>query len=95
MSLADVEVPVGNEDSGPILNRSTDEAPRTFQTVHLRKDGTTFPVEVHVTSVGIGTQRLLLTIVRDITDHKPAEGYARKRTLFGRHDAAIDRCTRP
>ena len=53
MSLADVEAPVGTENPKPLLNPSA-EYPRTFQTVHLRKDGTPFPVEVYVTSVGIG-----------------------------------------
>jgi PAS domain S-box-containing protein len=73
MSLADVEAPVGTENPKPLLNPSA-EYPRTFQTVHLRKDGTPFPVEVYVTSVGIGAQRLLLSIVRDVTDRKQAEG---------------------
>ena len=73
MSLADVEVPVGTENPGPLLNPSA-EYPRTFQTVHLRKDGTPFPVRVHVMSVGISAQRHLLSIVRDVTDRKQAEG---------------------
>ena len=73
MSLADVEAPVGAADPRPSLSHSVDEYPRTFQTVHLRKDGTTFPVEVHMTLVGIGAQRLLLSIVRDLTDRTQAE----------------------
>ncbi len=81
MSLADVEVPVGTEDPGPLLKRSADEYPRTSQTVYLRKNGTTFPVEIRMTSVGISTQPLLLAIVRDITDRKSAGGPLSERQV--------------
>ena len=46
---------------------------KRYEAVHRRKDGTTFPVEVYTTSVGIGRQQLVLAIVRDVTDRKRAE----------------------
>jgi PAS domain S-box-containing protein len=44
-----------------------------FETKHRRKDRTTLPVEVSSVGVNIGGRRLLLSIVRDITQRKRAE----------------------
>jgi PAS domain S-box-containing protein len=45
-----------------------------FESRHRRKDGTTFPVEVAGSSTEIDGRRVLLTVVRDVTDRKRAEG---------------------
>jgi PAS domain S-box-containing protein len=74
MTVADVELPAKADDSQPSLKVVTGDYAQNFEAVHLRKDGTKFPVEVHTTSVGVGQQQLLLAIVRDITDRKRAEG---------------------
>ncbi|HRI67968.1 MAG TPA: PAS domain S-box protein, partial [Polyangium sp.] len=42
-----------------------------FETQHKRKDGTTFPVEVSSKSIEEG--KLLISVIRDITDRKQAE----------------------
>ncbi len=44
-----------------------------FETVHIRKDGTAFPIEVNATVGDFGGERLLLSIVRDITGRKRVE----------------------
>jgi PAS domain S-box-containing protein len=44
-----------------------------FETVHLRKDGSTFPVEVSSQGANIGGVRALVSIIRDITERKRAE----------------------
>jgi len=44
-----------------------------FETVHRRKDGTVFPVEVSSKGTVIGKQEVLLSIIRDITERKIAE----------------------
>lgn len=44
-----------------------------FETVHVRSDGSTFPVEVSSIGADIGSDRLLLSIIRDITERKQAE----------------------
>ena len=43
------------------------------ESVHRRKDGSTFPVEVTIASVQISGRRCRLTLVRDITARKNAE----------------------
>jgi PAS domain S-box-containing protein len=45
----------------------------TFEGVHRRKDGSTFPVEVRLGRVDLGEKALLLSLTRDITDRKRSE----------------------
>ena len=45
----------------------------TFETLHRRKDGTQFPVEVRIRSLQVGERMLHLSLVRDITERKRAE----------------------
>ncbi|CAA9459132.1 MAG: diguanylate cyclase/phosphodiesterase (GGDEF & EAL domains) with PAS/PAC sensor(s) [uncultured Rubrobacteraceae bacterium] len=45
---------------------------------HRRKDGTTFPVEVHVGAVDYGGKRMILASARDITERKQANEALRK-----------------
>jgi PAS domain S-box-containing protein len=47
--------------------------PVTFERVHIRNDGTTFPVEVRLGVFKSGERRLFLALVRDITERKRAE----------------------
>jgi PAS domain S-box-containing protein len=45
----------------------------TFESAHVRKDGSKYPVEVHSTLIKIEGKELFLSHVRDITDRKKAE----------------------
>lgn len=47
--------------------------PVSFDGIHQRKDGTTFPVEVHCGLVEWGGRKVDLALVRDITERKRAE----------------------
>jgi PAS domain S-box-containing protein len=44
-----------------------------FETLHVRKDGTVFPVEVNASSAEFGGERLIMSIIRDITERKRLE----------------------
>ena len=44
-----------------------------FETIHQRKDGSTFPVEVSSQGALIGRTQMLISVVRDITERKKAE----------------------
>lgn len=44
-----------------------------FETTHVRKDGTSFPVEISSRQVSLGDQQYVQSIVRDITDRRRAE----------------------
>jgi len=50
-----------------------DAAGILFETVHRRKDGSTFPVEVSSQGAEIDGERVLLSIVRDISKRKAVE----------------------
>ncbi len=65
-----------------------------FETVHQRKDGSMFPVEVSSQGATIGGLRTLISIIRDITERKNAEkalteSEARFRSLFEQSADAI------
>lgn len=45
-----------------------------FEATHIRKDGTTIPVEVNSQGIIFDGQEMLLSVVRDITERKAAEG---------------------
>jgi len=44
-----------------------------FETVHRRKDGSTFPVEVSSRGTALGGERVLVSIIRDISTRKQAQ----------------------
>jgi len=54
--------------------------PTTFEGVHRRKDGTTFPVEVRLGAFEPDERRLMLGLVRDISERKKAEEALHQRT---------------
>ncbi len=47
--------------------------PLTFESRHRRKDGSTFPVEVRLSAIHFGGQRMVHAAVRDITERKAME----------------------
>ena len=53
--------------------KQADEGGVQFETVHRRRDGSEFPVEVSTIGSNIGGERLLTSIIRDITERKHAE----------------------
>ncbi|MEI7833165.1 MAG: PAS domain S-box protein [bacterium] len=62
-----------------------------FETMHRRKDGSEFPVEVSSRGADIDGQRMLVSVVRDITARKQAE--AERESLLAqvqRHAAELD-----
>jgi PAS domain S-box-containing protein len=45
----------------------------TFETTHIRKDKTEFPVEVHAQLITIGDKKMVLSVERDISERKKAQ----------------------
>ena len=52
---------------------TADERGIQFETVHKRKDGTHFPVEVSAMGSTVGGRRLIVSIIRDITERRRQE----------------------
>lgn len=58
--------------------KQANEAGLQWETVHLRKDGTRFPVEVTSVGADIGGERLLISIIRDITERRENDEIVRQ-----------------
>jgi PAS domain S-box-containing protein len=70
----------------PLLEGAKDSL--TFETIHRRSDGSTYPVEVHLQLLDSGGKKLFLAVMFDTTERKAAEAareiaMARVRTLEG------------
>ena len=53
--------------------RAAKEDGIVFETVHYRKNGTGFPVEVSAQATELGGKRIILSIIRDISERKNSE----------------------
>jgi PAS domain S-box-containing protein len=73
MTLADIDADYVPKNLEQYAKLRPEEYPVSFEGVHRRKDGTTFPVEVRLTSLIVNGQRLMLGLARDITERKRAE----------------------
>ncbi len=73
MTLADVDVDFVPRNLAQYLKLAEEEYPVSIEGVHRRKDGTTFPVEIRLAPLDLGSQRLMLGLARDITDRKRLE----------------------
>jgi PAS domain S-box-containing protein len=77
MRIVDIDVDFVAKKLARYLTLPDDEYPVTLETVHRRKDGTIFPVEIRVAPLHTGGQRLVLGVVRDITERKRVEATLR------------------
>jgi PAS domain S-box-containing protein len=71
-SIADLRAPGTIPDVSVQMNRAYEQGV-LFETSHRRKDGTTFPVEVSSKGTSDADRRILLSIIRDISERKEAE----------------------
>jgi len=71
MTVADLEVAISADD----LQKSWEQpkSPVTIRGAHRRKDGSTFPVEVHAGDIIYGGRHLRLALARDITERLDSE----------------------
>jgi len=84
MSIKDLRAP----ETLPILDsqlRQANEEGILMETTHVRRDGSTFLVEVSATGADVAGERLILSVIRDITERKAAE---RERELLLESESA-------
>ncbi len=75
LNAADITVPEDLEIHCKIETRKKlyDTGSMVFETNHIRKDGTIFPVEISSNIVDLKNEKIILAVVRDISDRKDAE----------------------
>ena len=76
LSVTDLRA-VGAEAEIAHQMTEADERGILFETLHRRHDGSTFPVEVSSRGATVGGRRTLVSVVRDISERKRAEGELR------------------
>ena len=73
MSLREVEIGFSDEKLADAIGQIGDGAPATLETVHLRSDGVSFPVEVRLGRFDSPTGPLFLSLARDISRRRDLE----------------------
>ncbi len=79
MSISDVDMDIATKGHrGRYWNPLQSEKHITFEGIHRRKDGSTFPVEVRLGRVDLKEMPLLLSLTRDVTERKKSENKLKK-----------------
>ena len=78
MTAHDFDAGLGVSEVDQILARTDAGEMLSFESLHRRKDGSVFPVEVRGRSFWQGEHRLAVSLARDITERKQAEEEIRK-----------------
>ncbi|MEL6159065.1 MAG: ATP-binding protein [Cyanobacteria bacterium J06623_5] len=73
LSVFDINPVFTPEDYAAHWQRLLAGKPTTIESVHRRKDGREYPVEVRSNFITIGGEQQVLSLVRDISDRKQAE----------------------
>ena len=78
LNLRDIRFRDLPDDAKAVLAAIHEEGGRIFESVHVRKDGTSFPVEISAHRLPSGDRTFFQYVVRDIADRKRAEGEIRR-----------------
>jgi PAS domain S-box-containing protein len=73
MSLNQIRAPERRSVIVPQIKMAEEQNGLVFETLHQRKGGTTFPVEVSSRVIEVEGRKYIQNIIRDITDRKKAE----------------------
>lgn len=73
MSARQMRAPQTRNDFAGQVKLAQTAGRAIFETVHQRKDGTTFPVEISLCAIDVEGKRFYQAIIRDITERRRAE----------------------
>ena len=79
MHIPDLDPYLGEERLKEVNDTLQEKRSVTFESLHRRKDGSTFPVEINISLVRILDRDYRLALVRDITERRKSE---EAQTLF-------------
>jgi len=82
INLHHLDVPEFAKLIAPRVKKMSPTHPISFESLHYRKDGSTFPVEVHASFITWKGERRILGVVRDISERKKAEEDIKKSKEF-------------
>ncbi len=82
MEIGDIDAPESDVDVKNIVEELKKGQDVMFEQIHLSKDGTHIPVEVHAQVLYFKGQPHIISIVRDITERKKAEEDLRFQALL-------------
>lgn len=83
LSIFDIEAKMKDEEIGAFRQQLAGGVTTSLESVHRRKDGTTFPIEARVRLFESRGQQLELALVRDITERKQAERFRERLAEIG------------
>lgn len=94
MTVPDIDPYVSFDTFKQVVFNLEKEDNITWEGIHLRKDQSTFPVEVNLRIVNLG-KKYLVSVVRDISNRKEAEEVLRRseekfRTIFNESPIGIE-----
>ena len=89
MSFFDIDPNLTEESWREHRKKLTATGSNTFESVHRRKDGTIFPVEITVNYLTFGDQVFSCSFARDITERKKTEEALRQTNLVVENSPAI------
>jgi len=73
MTIFEIDPSISPEDWADLWRRTCEDEILSFETVHRRKDGTTFPVGITANLLEFGGNKSSITFVRDISEQKVNE----------------------
>lgn len=82
INLHDIVTPEYAKLIEPRIKKLIKDGEGTFESVHLRKDKSTMPIETHARIIESGGRKLVLSVIRDITERKRAEKALQYRLEF-------------
>ena len=80
LTAVDISVPVETDKYGDKAHRKSlkEKKNRIIETLHKAKSGEVFPVEINSSVITIAGRKMILSVVRDITERKAIEETLRK-----------------
>ena len=79
MQATQLRAPEARESFARQIKSLHTDGKTIYETMHQRKDGTKFPVEISLRAIDIEGKRFYQAIIRDITEHRRLEEETRKR----------------
>lgn len=73
LNIKDLRVSEYRDQLDELLEKIKEEKSKVLETIHIKKDGTTFPVEASLRLIEVENKLYIQSIIRDISERKNAE----------------------